>query len=387
MSEFKRPKRSPVATLLAGLNSDNKAESIQAGQHLVSQARSSGLSMKDYLILAADTSGEKKFDGLNGFEATLMHLELPFKNAFDSGIMLQAASDTFQVYAGTRALFPEVVDEMLRWKTRMPTLENVEDLVSQSRTITGTELITTVLDDSDANGGNDNRRTSVIAELAQIPMRTLRSSQTSVSFHKHGSGYNLSYEFDRRAGLDVLTPYAARVAREAQISRVKYATAIMVNGDGVNPAAPIVPISAVGGAAGTLTYKAITTWLIKQAEKGVVFDTIMGNVDMYIALSNLFTPVVGQSSEAEVLSGRNMPAVTLPILAGAVKFVLSSSMPAGKIMGFTKSETLEELIEANSLINESERSVINQSISYIRTMNAGYKLSFGDTRSILNVAA
>jgi hypothetical protein len=44
-------------------------------------------------------------------------------------------------------------------------------------------------------------------------------------------------------------------------------------------------------------------------------------------------------------------------------------------------------VEAGSTINESERAILNQSITYVKTLNAGYKLAFGDTRSIFNYGA
>ena len=68
-------------------------------------------------------------------------------------------------------------------------------------------------------------------------------------------------------------------------------------------------------------------------------------------------------------------------------FVLSSSAPANKLIGYTRGETLEELVEANSMIEESERAIQNQSITFVRTENTGYKLAFGDTRSIYNFGA
>jgi hypothetical protein len=62
-------------------------------------------------------------------------------------------------------------------------------------------------------------------------------------------------------------------------------------------------------------------------------------------------------------------------------------MPDNQIMGITKSETLEELIEAGSQISENERSITNQSLTYVRTENTGYKLIYGDTREIIDLTA
>jgi hypothetical protein len=56
-------------------------------------------------------------------------------------------------------------------------------------------------------------------------------------------------------------------------------------------------------------------------------------------------------------------------------------------MGLSRGDTLEELVEAGSNIDESERAIQNQSITYVKSENAGYKLAFGDTRSIYNYGA
>jgi hypothetical protein len=67
-----------------------------------------------------------------------------------------------------------------------------------------------VIDDK----ADDYQQTGVIAEGARIPIRSLKTDQKSVTFHKFGGGYEFTYEFERRVSLDVVTPYANRVDRE-----------------------------------------------------------------------------------------------------------------------------------------------------------------------------
>ncbi len=386
--------RKAPEVVLAGLIGESRTASADAGSRLVATAKEFGLSLKDYLNIAIDprkseTNG--KFDGLNGFEASLVELNLPFRNDFEQGVLLQAASDSFQTYPGTRAMFPEVVDQMLRFKNRQDQIENASSLVAQSRTINGTELVTMAIEDSEADRG-----TQTIAEFGRIPVRTLRTSQTSVGIFKHGSGIKTSYEFERRASLDILTPFAARVARELEISKVKAATTILLNGDGANPAATAQAFTGFGGiavdAANPLSkqYKAFAKWMVARAKAGVPVDTIVGNLDMYLELLFMFTPTLaGNRSEVEAMSSVGGPGISLniPLLNGNANFVLSSSMPANKILGYSKADTLEELIEAGSSISENERSIQNQSVTYVRSENTGYKIALGDTRVLLDLAA
>ncbi len=387
--------RGSVVAILGALRDENPSVSLEAGAKLIRVAKDSGLSMQNYLKLAvvptADAATAAQFDGLNGYEVALSHLNLPFKNDFEQGVLLQAASDAFQKYPGTRAMFPEVIDSMLRWKNRQDRIESVDKLVAQSRTINGTELISTaVADDS------KDRGTASIAEFGNIPVRTIRTSQTSVGIYKHGSGIMTSYEFERRVSLDIMTPYAARVARELEISKVAAATSILINGDGVNPAATAQAFTAFGGVAvnGTSSvlstqYKALARWLIAAAKAGTPIDTIVGNLDVYLELLFMFTPTLNQKSQAQAISEQGGPTinVNIPLLGGNVDFVLSSSIPANKILGFSKGDTLEELVENGSTISENERSIKNQSITYVRTENTGYKIAYGDTRFYLDLAA
>lgn len=391
------PRRS-AEDVLAGLAGTDvsQSDSTHRGLSLVAEAKEYGINIRDYLTLAIDPrQGElgqkasKSGATMTGYELALAALNLPVKNDFNHGILLQAASETFQKFPGTRALFPEVIDDMLTWKNRQDRIEQVAPMIAQSRTIAGNELLSTVVEDDSGNRG-----TQIVPELSNIPVRTIRTSQQTVGMFKHGSAYRTSYEFNRRASLDVLTPYAARIGRELEISKVAAATSVLINGDGLNPAATVEAITTHGGdITGTNTlknnYQALAKFLMKMAQDGVPADTIIGNYDMFVELLFMFVPTVNSRSEAEALAAQGAPGVTLglPILNNNVQFVLSSSMTAGRVMAYNRAETLEELIEAGSTISESQNAIRNQSIMYVQTETAGYRLAWGDTRRILNTLA
>lgn len=377
------------------LLTDNEAESKAEAGKLIREAKNFGLNLRDFLTLAIDPSISENperyltADGyLTGYEAALMLLNLPVRDDFAQGIVLDAASDTFQTYAGTRALFPEVIDDMVRWKYRQSALETVQPLISQSRTISGNEMISTVVDDK----AEDYQTVRAVAELGRIPVRTIRTSQTSVQIFKHGGGLRYSYEFGRRARLDLMTPYFVRMLREAEMSKVAAATSLLVNGDGVNAAAPVVTQSSLdsGATANKISRVALLKWLINRAKAGTPVDTVVGNYDAYLEWLMLLTmPVAGNQgkAEGEVLASQGFQLGGIPLLSGIANFALSAEAPAGKLVGLSKGDTMEELIEAGSDIEESERSIANQSVTVVKTTNTGYKMNFGDTRSILNFGA
>ena len=74
-------KRAPAEEVLKDLRSDSRHSSTEAGHKLVQKAKEAGLSLRDYLVLAVDPrQGEhrEEFQGLNGYEASLALLDLPF---------------------------------------------------------------------------------------------------------------------------------------------------------------------------------------------------------------------------------------------------------------------------------------------------------------------
>jgi hypothetical protein len=387
--DIKREAPEAVLSNLRPADAGDQGKSADAGKRLVRLAADVGLNLRDYLTLAIDprkAAEPARYEGLNGYEAALSFLNLPVKQDLENGVLLQAASETFQTYPGTRAMFPEVMDDVLRWRNRQDQLESVGPLLAQSRTINGTEQISTFVDDD-----SDERGTYSVGEFGRVPVRTIRTSQQSVGIFKHGSGYRTSYEFNRRASLDIMTPFASRVGRELEISKVRAATGILINGDGVNGAAPVVKVSDFGGDASkafSTNYKALAKWLMARAKAGYPIDTLVGNYDMFVELLFMFQPVVGlgTTTDIQALVAQGTPKVNtnLPILNQSVNFALSSGVPEGQLVGFTKGETLEELVEAGSNISENERSIVNQSITYVRTENTGYKLAFGDTRQVLD---
>lgn len=385
-------KRVSPEALLAGLRSESTSASKEAGTNIIETARSYGLNMRDYLRIAVDpTLSERKSDyaDLNGYEASLMYLGLPVKDDFDAGITLELASDTFQTFPGTRALFPPVIDDLVQWKYRQENFEQIDPLVASSRTISGNEMITTVVDDK----AEDYQGTAIIAEMANIPIRSIRTTEKSVKIWKIGGGYRTSYEFSRRARLDLLTPYANRINRELERSKVGAATDLLINGDGVAPAAGVINQSSYNSVLngnstnGKISYLHLLNWLVDRAKAGTPVDMVVGNWDAYLQWLALFaTPINGVNNvtAADNLARSGFRIGGVPIINGFVNFAISSTAPAGQLIGYSKGETLEQLTEAGSLLNEAERSVLNQSVTYVKTENSGFRIVFPDTRSIFN---
>jgi hypothetical protein len=121
---------------------------------------------------------------------------------------------------------------------------------------------------------------------------------------------------------------------------------------------------------------------------GYPIDTIACNFDLYVEMMFMFAQTnIGTASDIQNLAAAGAPSINLPVMNGAINVVLSSTIADGYFVAFVKSETLEELVEAGSIIAESERSITTQVVTYVRSENTGYKLSFGDTRFLVKASA
>lgn len=394
-------RRAPSA-LLAGLTDrDSEHNSREAARRLIAEARSFGLDMRSFLRLSIDPRLESTdearaqfamSDGSfqNGYEAALNFLNLPVRDNLEAGIMLQAAADTFQTFPGTRALFPEVIDDMVKWRYRQTNFETTDGLVAQTRTVNGTEMLSTVVEDTEADYEDSVR---AVAEGGRIPIHAIRTSQQSVKFFKFGNGYKTSYEFNRRASLDILTPYAVRTQRQIERSKVANAVNVLINGDGAYGAADVRLASSLNAKAGVnavdgkFSVPHFCAWLVERAKAGVPIDTVVGNWDTYLQWILFFSLPSSQNniSEAERIARTGVTVSSGTKLEFDVKFQLGSTVPAKQLIGFSKGDTLEELVESGSLINESATSIETQEVKYVRTETSGHKLVFGDTREILDL--
>ncbi len=383
MEPITKIKKRKLEDIVKPLLDDSETKSREAGLSLSREAADYGINLKDFLDLAVDLSeGEEAkahANGLSGYEMTCAKLGLPGKNDYRNQITLAQASDTFTTKPGTRILFPYTIDSVLRWENRLDNLESVENMISGSRTIRGVELVRVIGKDTD-----EDRKTYGVPEGSRIPVHRVTMSERSVKIYKHGSGVEMTYEFNRRNALDLITPFAARIERDLNASKLSACTGIMLNGDGTNAGA--IAVTATGATTSSdLTYDMLMEIAMRALRDKNPINTIAGNLDAYAQFVKLFgTAAISSAYNADQLAGKGGVGLSLQQnLFMPLKFVLNTNVPAGKLLCFNKEETIEELVEAGSRIEEETRAVMNQTITYVRTENTGYSLIFPKTRYLL----
>lgn len=375
LKDISKLEKRVAAEVLAGLDNSDDTIGQQAAAKLLREARDYGLSVKEYLQAAIKPTEETASLGLDGFELALNHYGIRLRKDVANNADLRAASDTFGTKAGTRVLFPDVISEIARWNTGQDNIVTVNDIIAQSRTIQGISMITMDLDS--AGAGIDAFKTFQIAEGAEIPRRKIGTTERSVKMYKVGSGYEFTYEFSRRANIDIITPFVNRAAREFELDKLRYATAILVNGDGVSGAITVDDETSFGGTNGTLDWKTLFKWLVNRATAGYPIDTLIGNYTTYGDFIGLFTPTVNTNNIPQSMEGVGGPSMapSLSFMKYRIEFRLSNTVAASTLIGITKGETLEELVEAGSDIQESERVITSQTIRFVKTKTLGYNLA------------
>ncbi len=361
---------------------DSEYESREAALKLSREASSYGLNLRDFLDLAVDLSeGEEKElheKGLSGFEIVSKKMNLPMKNDLRNQISLAQASDTFATKPGSRIMFPYTIDGVLRWNDRQNDLENVEDIIASSRTINGNELIRIIAEDTP-----DDRKTFTVPEGARIPVRKVKTSSQAVTIYKHASGMEFTYEFERRNMIDIVQPFASRIERDLRQSKLACATSILMNGDGVNGAA--IAFDAAGAGKDTmLSYDNLIELVIKSVKDNNPVDTLCGDIDAYWQYVRIFMNSTSSAFFSDQAAERGAPLLTLgKRIFGPLNFVLNSNVPAGKVLAFNRADTLEELVESGSRVQEETKAIMEQITTYVRSENAGYALIYPKTRYLM----
>lgn len=365
-----------ASEVLAGLNSTDSTEGARAAGRLLAEAREYGLSLRDYLRASIKPKDDEEASlKLDGYELALKDLGIPLKRDLSCNADLRAASDTFATRTGTRVLFQDVISDIVKWNNGQDSIVTVNDIISQSRTITGNSQIQMDLDG--AGAALDAFKMFQIAEGGEIPVRKIGTTERSVKIFKVGHGYEFTYEFSRRVNIDIITPYVNRSNREFELDKVRYATSILVNGDGVAGAITVDAETAHGGTNGVLDWKSLFNWLVSRAAAGFPIDTLIGNYATYGDFIGLFTPTVNTQNIPQAMEkvGGPMLAPKLSFVKYAINFAISNTVAASTLIGIMKSETIEELVEAGSDIQESERIMNKQKMVFYKTLNVGYNLS------------
>ncbi|QHJ78651.1 MAG: hypothetical protein [Caudoviricetes sp.] len=390
---FEGNKKMPAQDVIAKLSNNESGQGKANAIMLMQDARTVGFGL-DAMLHQMVTPA----DGLTGQEALFRELGVPLQLRDETAIAAFAASSTsFFTNDGLKVLLPSLINNLLRAQKNAPVIERVEDLIVQTRMVKGNVLQKEIEYDKASEDSYSRFR---IAETGNIPVRTLKTSQTGVRFYKTGHGIELSYEVASDMTPDVLVPFASRI--EYERTRTEHALAVetLINGESTDPtssngAAKVDDLDTIDGKAGKSIrerQEGFMQWLIGAARAGRPINTIVVGWDTIMDLQYMF-PVVDSHGNAAVGLGGITNTATPKFAQMAVSLVngvnlnlnvvISSGIESKQILGYRKDETLERLIKASSQIDEMERVIRSQTILYTHTVISGFTLAYGESRRLL----
>ena len=343
-----------------------------------------GISLTEYLNreykdVVAMYNGE-----LDAFDIALLSANIRVRENRELGLSSSPLSAFFTTNEN-RNLFKEFVIRELRQISGKPSILN--DLVGSTRVIQGDsakQVILELTDDTATGKSNKkNLRKQRIAEGANIPVKTIKLGEMAIKIYKYGIGVSATYEVMRRTTIDMFRKFMELVNLQATYDEVDAVIDILINGDGNSANTKVFKASELGAegyVSGKIDEKTLITYLIKQNFH--IFDTIVVGDQVLV---DLITTLMDKN-----LTNAANPQLqfSFPNVLKNLKVVYYEDLPKtsdGKvqIIGLAKEYAIEKVVEAGSVIRETERIMANQTETAYLTENAGFSKLDARASSIL----
>ena len=167
-------------------------------------------------------------EGLDAFQRQLKRYDIKVSGEGSDPV------ERFFASAGSAALFPEYIARAVR--QGMERMSKVTDLVAAVTTIDG-------LDYRTINPEGGDWQAAAVAEGAQLPTATLRTSSGLVKLYKRGQVLSSSYEALRLQRLDLFTVALAQIGAGIAAAQMNDAVNALINGDGTKSGITFTAVS------------------------------------------------------------------------------------------------------------------------------------------------
>lgn len=332
-----------------------------------------GISVSEYLNKEYKDVVEMYNGELDAFDIALLSHGIRVRENKELGLSSSPLSAFFTTNEN-RNLFKEFVIRELRQISGKPSIIN--ELVGTTRVIEGDsakQVILELTDDTEVGKSNKkNLRKQRIAEGANIPVKTLKLGEVSIRIYKYGIGVSATYEVMRRTSIDMFRKFMELVNVQAAYDEVDAVIEMLINGDGNTEKTKVFKASELGVEeyeSGVLDEKTLITYLIKQNLH--IFDTIVvGDKILVDLLTTLMDKNLTNAANPQLQ-------FSFPNVLKNLKVVYYEGLPKtsdGKqqIIGLAKEYAVEKVLEAGSVIRETEKIISNQTQVAYLTENAGF---------------
>lgn len=352
------------------------------------QAYDLGMTVPQYL--EAVHPSQRYGDGLSTFERCFKHFGIFTKSNPKLGITSSPA--TFFVPADhpqSAILFPAYIQQQAMI-ARLSTTASVDKIVASTRTISGSTYQHLVIDDSALGTGKSFR----VGEGGEFPKVKFTWSEGANAVVKHGVRLDFSYEFLRRASIELVGTLVQRIAQRDSIYNFYDAVTFLLNGDGTsqNPAATAVQANTLDTtitANGQITYKAWLKWLASFDPYNV--NVVIGDLDSIIACMLMERPSVDTLALLNAFKSGSIDASAV-IYEGSkyfpnVEFVVvpTSVIGANTLLGVDTSAAAERIVEVGSDLTETQRFITNQTETMVMSIADNVSKIWPDACKVLSL--
>ena len=348
----------------------------------------------------------KPGETLTAFERQLQLSGIITKSDPSRGLFASTGEYFFQSdRPGSAILFPVLLQKTALW-AKMNLIADINKLVATTRTISGSTAYQALyIDDSSIinQGADAHGRRFRVDQRGQFPTVKIGWSETANAVTKHGVKLDWTYEFVRRASIELMTTVVARIMMQDQQELFNEGVSLAINGDGTpaNPAAVVKKfrVSGISGpndifienasglTAGSINYEGYLKFI--GGFRPYNINILVGNVNTLTKLILMAKPnidplaIITTLLEPHTQGGLTTDS-TFGQLFPNITFYPSTSIADNVIVGFDTQFAMERVIELGSDIQEVERVISNQTEAMVISIADGMSKIFPSAIQVLD---
>lgn len=319
-----------------------------------------GRSLTDILEELDPSENYKNTDmeGLDAFQRQLKRYDIKVGGAYSDQVQ------KFFETSNSAALFPEYVARAV--KQGIQSADMLSDIIAAKTIINGLDYR------SIAASPIDDETSSVVNEGGTLPSTDIRTNSNLVSLKKRGRILTASYESVKYQRLDIFTVTLRQIGAYIAREQLKDAVNVLINGDGGNNAAEIIPS---GSSNNTLTYDSlIKLWASLSPYE---LNTILAPTD-------LMQQLLSMSEMRDANAGLDFQGTGKMITPMGAKLIHTPFVTDKKIIGLDKNCALE-MIQSGDIVIDSDRLIDRQLDRTTISCTAGFSKIFKDSAKVLSV--
>lgn len=352
---------------------------IQLNRDMYLAAAAERLTFSQYLEKLDPTpEGEK----LDAFERQLKEQGIITKSLYEKGIYADPV-DAFYRTSESQVLFPEYIARQVREAIVQDTV--LPYLIGQNTIIQGDTYRTFYVEDQP-----EAARKKRVTEASELPRAKIVGKEQTVKIYKFGRAIEASYEVIRRMQIDMLALHVRRIAIQAAKDKVEEIISVIKDGDGNNNAAPVLKLTDLDSdaTAGTLTAKGFLAFLMEF--EPFPCNTLIAAKDAFLQIVLTNIPNLSTADLLRLLAqgastGISLSAPQLP--SGQFRLFWNSAVDSMRVHGINNQYAIEQVTEAGSDIQESDRFITRQTQVLTISENTGYSKMFVEATKTLNINA